>query len=77
MATQWNNEDERRTQAWIADPGGQARWEAYAAVAAIRRWAKPELEARGGLTVVGDALGVLFGASVLRSKDPQGHRLIM
>ena len=57
MATQWTATDEHRAQAWIADPGGQARWEAYAIVSAIRRWAGPALEARGGLTVVGGCLG--------------------
>ena len=46
-------------------------------VGAIRRWAGPALEARGGLTVVGDTLGVLLGASVLRSKDAHINRLFM
>ena len=77
MATPWRKKDEHRAQAWIGDAAGQARWEAYASISAVKRWAKPALEARGGLTVVGDALGVLWGESVLRSKDAHINKLFM
>ena len=77
MSTRWTEIDEKRAGASIGDAGGQARWEAYMAVGAIRKWAGPALEARGGITVVGDALGVLWGASILRSKDAHINRLFM
>ena len=77
MATRWKEEDERRVQIRAGDPKGQARWEAYAAVCAFRRWAAPLLEARGGATVLGDALGVLLKMGVLRSKDPRINMLFM
>ena len=76
ISTRWTEIDERRAGASIGDAGGQARWEAYMAVGAIKKWAGPALEARGGITVVGDALGVMFGASVLRSKDRRINMLL-
>ena len=77
MAAPWSKKDEHRAQGWIGDAASQARWEAYASISAVKRWAKPALEARGGLTVVGDALGVLWGESVLRSKDAHINKLFM
>ena len=76
-ARRWVRHDEDVAQGWIGEPGSQARWEAYAAVAVIRLWSKVIFAASGGLTVVGDALGVLFGASALHSKDSHINKLFM
>ena len=75
MATIWDDTDVQRAQATIGEAAGQARWEAYAAVCAFRRWKGPLLQARGGASVMGDALGVLLGMGALRSKDPHINKL--
>ena len=77
MARRWTTYDENVAQGWIGDPGSQARWEAYAAISAVMLWSKAIFAARGTLTIVGDALGVLFGTSALHSKDVHINRLLM
>ena len=75
-AHRWTHHDEVLAAGARDDPGSQARWEAYAAVSALFLWKKIALETRGGIALVGDALGVLFGTAVLRSKDKQINKLM-
>ena len=76
-ARRWTAQDELAAGGWIGDPGSQARWEAYAAISAFMLWNKPLFAAKGPITVVGDTLGVLFGATALHSKDVQINKLFM
>ena len=76
-ARRWTAQDELAAGGWIGDPGSQARWEAYAAISTFMLWKKPLFAAKGPITVVGDALGVLFGTTALHSKDVQINRLFM
>ena len=69
MATQWQHEDELKTHASIGEARGQARWEAYAAVAALITWKDLAFTSLGGIALIGDALGVLFGSAMLKNKD--------
>ena len=73
----WAAQDELAAGGWIGDPGSQARWEAYAAISTFMLWNKPLFAAKGPITVVGDAIGVLFGTTALHSKDIQINRLFM
>ena len=77
MARSWTEADEYYADTVIGNPGSQARWEAYAAICAFKIWARPIFEARGDMTIVGDALGVLFGTTALHSKDTHINKLFM
>ena len=76
-ARRWTHHDGQMANRKRGVPGSQARWEAYAAVTALFLWQKIALDTRGGITLVGDALGVLFGTATLRSKDKHINRLMM
>ena len=73
----WTAASEKAAGALIGDPGSQARWEAYAMIAAIFMWEPlifgPNIE----LLIVGDPLGVLDGAGKFRSKDLTTNELCM
>ena len=51
----------------IGKPDGQARWEAYMFLLAVRQWIRPGL--RGRITLVGDAEGILGSLTAFRSDD--------
>jgi hypothetical protein len=73
----WTPYHEHLVQASIGDPGSQARWEALALLVAFRTW-NPVVSASSGLpVVVGDALGMLYGAARFRSKDTQVNKIFM
>ena len=55
-------------QSTIGKPDGQARWEAFMFLLAIREWVRPGL--RGKITIVGDAEGILGSLTAFRSDDP-------
>ena len=77
MQRRWTTYDETIAESSINDPGSQARWEAYAIISALIYWAKVAFETRGTVTVIGDALGVMFGANALHSADAHINRLFM
>jgi hypothetical protein len=54
-------------QAVLGSPDGQARWEAYMMLLALKQWA--DMGGHGIITLVGDAEGVLGALTRLRSAD--------
>ena len=70
MAMIWSHRDCKAAQAKRADSGSQARWEAYALLVAITTWQPVILASKSPLVAIGDALGMLRGATRFRSKDP-------
>ena len=63
----WGREDEAVMESIIGKPDGQARWEAYMFLLAVRQWVRPGL--RGRITMVGDAEGILGSLTAFRSDD--------
>ena len=70
LAARWTEQDCKAAQAKKADSGSQARWEAYALLVAIATWQPVILASKSPLMAIGDALGMLQGATRFRSKDP-------
>ena len=68
FACPWNASDEAILKAQIGSPDGQARWEGFSFLLAIRQWITPGLVGR--ITLVGDAEGVLGALAMMRSSDP-------
>ena len=51
------------------DPMGQARWEAYTLLIAMKTWESVLRETQGQLAIRGDALGVLQDVLRMRARD--------
>jgi hypothetical protein len=54
-----------------------ARWEALCLLIAIKTWSKVLSTSSGSLVVMGDALGMLHGASKFKARDPGLNLLFM
>ena len=67
--TAWEKKDEDLLGAVIGDPAGQARWEAFTVLASMSLWRSWWAPRHRQITVLGDALGIMEGASTFRSKD--------
>ena len=70
LATRWTEQDckaAQAAQAKKADSGSQARWEAYALLVAVATWQPVTLASKSPLMAIGDALGMLQGATRFRS----------
>ena len=52
------------------DPAGQARLEAYTLLGALATWQSTLADMQGSLAVLGDALGILYDVTKLKSKEP-------
>jgi hypothetical protein len=68
MAITWDKGDESLLQAEIGMPHGQARWEAYMFMLAMRQWCHCGLIGR--IVLIGDAEGVISSLCRFSSKDP-------
>ena len=68
MAITWDKGDGALLQAEIGMPHGQARWEAYMFMLAMRQWCHCDLIGR--IVLIGDAEGVISSLCRFSSKDP-------
>ena len=67
--TAWDTKDEKLLGAIIGEPAGQARWEAFTILASMCLWKSWWSPRHRQVTILGDALGIMEGASKFRSKD--------
>ena len=67
--TAWAKADEDLLGAVIGEPAGQARWEAFTSLASMCLWRTWWSPRHRQVTILGDALGIMEGASKFRSKD--------
>ena len=65
----WTAYEEKLLGAVIGEPAGQARWEAFTILAAMCLWKTWWGPRHRQVTILGDALGIMEGASKFRSKD--------
>ena len=68
MSIVWDKTDEQLMQADIGKPDGQARWEAWMFLLAMRQWCHKDLVGR--IVLIGDAEGVISSFCKLSSRDP-------
>ena len=73
----WSAQHCTWAQATIGDAASQARWEALALLLAMTTWQEILMASGGNWHMLGDALGMLEGATKFRSKDPEINFIFM
>ena len=77
IAWKWKARHQEWAQAQLKDAASQAIWESLALVMAIETWKDVMLPTGSRWYLLGDALGVLQGATQFHSKDPAINKLFM
>ena len=66
----WSESEFQLLDVVPGDPGGQAKLEAYTLLGSLATWKSTLADSQGTLSVLGDALGVLYDVTKLRAKEP-------
>ena len=77
LALSWGPQHRKLVGTAIADTADMGRWEAFCLLIAVKTWSSVIGASSGSLVAVGDALGMLHGATRFKAKGPGINRTFM